>query len=261
MEWKTIRLEEDARGVATLTFARPDRLNALTVETMREIHLALDALHGRANLRLLVLAADGRHFTAGGDINMFRHMGKAPAEQRLQAALRGSMLSHRIACLPCPVVARVQGGAFGGGITLIAASDVAIAGAGARFAFTELRRGVVPTAALKALLTRIGTAAYKRYLFTGETFDAAEAQRIGLIDRAVPDGELDGAVDAAVAGCLGAAPGAAAAVKRALDLYDRSGPDALGIDGLYAFAESWANDEGREGAASFLEKRPPAWEV
>lgn len=261
MEWKTIRLEEDARGVATLTFARPDRLNALTVKTMREIHLALDTLHGRADLRLLVLAADGRHFTAGGDINMFRHMGEAPAEQRLQAALRGSMLSHRIACLPCPVVARVQGGAFGGGITLIAASDVAIAGTGARFAFTELRRGVVPTAALKALLTRIGTAAYKRYLFTGETFDAAEARRIGLIDRAVPDGELDGAVDAAVAGCLGAAPGAAAAVKRALDLYDRSGPDALGIDGLYAFAESWASDEGREGAASFLEKRPPAWEV
>ena len=261
MEWKTIRLEEDARGVATLAFARPDRLNALTAETMREIHLALDALHGRADLRLLVLAADGRHFTAGGDVNMFRHMGKAPAEQRLQAALRGSMLSHRIACLPCPVVARVQGGAFGGGITLIAASDVAIAGAGARFAFTELRRGVVPTAALKALLTRIGAAAYKRYLFTGETFDAAEAQRIGLIDRAVPDRELDGAVDAAVAGCLGAAPGAAAAVKRALDLYDRSGPDALGIDGLYAFAESWASDEGREGAASFLEKRPPGWEV
>ena len=261
MEWKTIRLEEDARGVATLTFARPDRLNALTVETMREIHLALDALHDRADLRLLVLAADGRHFTAGGDINMFRHMGTAPAEQRLQAALRGSMLSHRIACLPCPVVARVQGGAFGGGITLIAASDVAIAGAGARFAFTELRRGVAPTAALRALLTRIGTAAYKRYLFTGETFDAAEAWRIGLIDRAVPDEELDAAVDAAVAGCLGAAPGAAAAVKRALDLYDRSGPDALGIDGLYAFAESWASDEGREGAASFLEKRPPAWEL
>lgn len=261
MGWETIRLEEDARGVATLTLARPDRLNALTVETMREIHLALDALHGRTDLRLLVLAAEGRHFTAGGDINMFRHMGTAPAEQRLQAALRGSMLSHRIACLPCPVVARVQGGAFGGGITLIAASDVAVAGAGARFAFTELRRGVVPTAALKALLTRIGTAAYKRYLFTGETFDAAEARRIGLIDRAVPDEELDAAVDAAVAGCLGAAPGAAAAVKRALDLYDRSGPDSLGIDGLYAFAESWASEEGREGAASFLERRPPAWDL
>ncbi len=260
MEWKTIRLEEDARGVTTLTFARPDRLNALTAETMREIHLALDELHGRTHLRLLLLAAEGRHFTAGGDVNMFRHMGAAPAEERLQAALRGSMLSHRIARLPCPVVARVQGGAFGGGITLIAASDVAIAGAGARFAFTELRRGVAPTGALKALLTRIGTAAYKRYLFTGETFDADEAQRIGLVDLAVPDEKLDETVDAAVAGCLGAAPGAAAAVKRALDLYDRSGPDALGIDGLYAFAESWASEEGREGAASFLEKRPAVWE-
>ena len=261
MKWGTIRVEEDGRGVVTLTFARPDRLNALTVETMREVHLALDALHGRTDLRLLLLAAEGRHFTAGGDINMFRHMGTAPAEERLQAALRGSMLSHRIASLPCPVVARVQGGAFGGGVTLIAASDVAIAGAGARFAFTELRRGVVPTGALKALLTRIGSAAYKRYLFTGETFDAAEARRIGLVDRAVPDDSLDEAVEAAVAGCLGAAPGAAAAVKRALDLYDRSGPDALGIDGLYAFAESWAGEEGREGAASFLEKRPPGWQA
>ena len=261
MKWNNIRVEEDARRVVTLTFARPDRLNALTVETMREVHLALDALHGRTDLRLLLLAAEGRHFTAGGDIAMFRHMGTAPAEERLQAALRGSMLSHRIASLPCPVVARVQGGAFGGGTTLIAASDVAIAGAGARFAFTELRRGVVPTGALKALLMRIGPAAYKRYLFTGETFDAAEAQRIGLIDRAVPDESLDEAVRAAVAGCLGAAPGAAAAVKLALDLYDRSGPDALGIDGLYSFAESWASEEGREGAASFLEKRPPGWDA
>ena len=261
MKWKTIRVEEGAPGVVSLTFSRPDRLNALTVRTMQEIHRALDALHGRTDLRLLLLAAEGRHFTAGGDINMFRRMGAAPAEERLQAALRGSMLAHRIASLPCPVVARVQGGAFGGGVTLIAASDVAIAGAGARFAFTELRRGVVPTGALKALLTRIGTAAYKRYLFTGETFDAEEARRIGLIDRAVPDESLDEAVEAAVEGCLGAAPGAAAAVKRALDLYDRNGPDALGIDGLYAFAESWASEEGREGAASFLEKRPPGWQV
>ena len=259
MAWKAIRLEEDARGVATLTFARPDRLNALTADTMREVHLALDELHGRPGLRALLLAAEGRHFTAGGDIAMFRRMGAAPAEERLQAALRGSMLSHRIASLPCPVVARVQGGAFGGGVTLIAASDVAIAASGARFAFTELRRGVAPTGALKALLARIGTAAYKRYLFTGETFDAAEAHRIGLVDRAVPEEGLDDAVEAAVEGCLGAAPGAAAAVKRALDLYDRSGPDALGIDGLYAFAESWASEEGREGAASFLEKRPPVW--
>ena len=259
MNWKTIRLEEDDKAVATLTFARPDRLNALTVETMREIHLALDLLHRRADLRLLQLAAEGRHFTAGGDIGMFRHMGTAPAEERLQAALRGSMLSHRIARLPCPVVARVQGGAFGGGVTLIAASDVAIAGAGARFAFTELRRGIAPTGALQALLARIGTAAYKRYLFTGETFDAVEAHRIGLVDRVVPDDRLDEAVGAAVADCLGAAPGAVAAVKRALDHYDRNGPDALGIDGLYAFAESWASEEGREGAASFLEKRPPGW--
>ncbi len=260
MDWKTIRLQETAQGVVTLTFARPDRLNALTAETMREVHLALDALHGRKDMRLLVLAAEGRHFTVGGDIAMFRDMGAAPAEKRLQAALRGSMLSHRIASLPCPVIARVQGGAFGGGVTLIAASDVAIAGTAARFAFTELRRGVAPTGALKALLARIGSVNYKRYLFTGETFDAAEAHRIGLIDRAVPDEELDDAVQAAVTGCLGAAPGAAATVKRALDLYDRNGPDALGIDGLYAFAESWASEEGREGAASFLEKRPPRWE-
>jgi len=260
MKYAHIELERDERGVARLTFARPALFNALSVDMMREIHDALDRLHADNELRVLILSGQGEMFCAGGDINMFKAMGAAPAEERLQGAFRGTMLGARIANLPVPVVGRINGPAYGGGVGMVAACDIAVGSDTCRFAFTEMKRGVAPTAALPPLLMRVGPAVYKRYLFSGRRFDAVIAKAIGLLDEVVPSAELDAAVDREVADVLTGAPGAIRATKAAVDRIVRHGPDSVGIDGLYSFAEGWASEEGREGSASFLEKRKPYWD-
>ena len=260
MSYENIRLATDARGVATLTLARPALMNAMSVAMMREIHDALDRLHADPDVRVVVLTGEGEAFTSGGDINMFRAMGEAPLEERLQGAFRGITLGHRIARLPMPVVGRINGPAYGGGIGMAAACDITIGVESCRFAFTEVRRGVAPVAAAAGVIARIGAAPYRRLLLTGRRFDAAEALRIGLLDEVVPAAGLDAAVASAVSDLLAGAPGAQIRMKRAIAEVERNGPAADEAAGIYAFAESWASPEGREGAAAFLEKRRPAWD-
>jgi methylglutaconyl-CoA hydratase len=260
MVYENIKLDTDARGVARLTLARAEKLNALSVEMMREIHDALDRLATEDDLRALVLTGEGRTFCAGGDINMFKAMASEPREVRLASAMRGLGMAEKIAALPVPVVGRINGPAYGGSIGMLAATDVAIGAEEAKFAFTELRRGVVLGGAMLPVTGRIGPVAYKRLLFTGQSFDAHEALALGLLDEVVPKAELDGAVEAALQGILASAPKAAAAMKAAVNAAARRGNEGTIFDGINAFADSWASDEGREGTDSFLEKRKPYWD-
>ncbi len=260
MTYRNIKLTTDDRGVACLTLARAEKLNALSVEMMREIHDALDSLGRQDDLRALVLTGEGKVFCAGGDINMFKAMASEPREVRLAGAMRGLGMAEKITALPVPVVGRINGVAYGGSIGMLAASDIAIGTEDAKFAFTELRRGVVIGGAMLPVTTRIGPVAYKRLLFTGRAFDAREAMAIGLLDELVPADQLDAAVEAALQGILASAPKAAAAMKAEINAAARRGNEGTILEGINAFADSWASDEGREGTDSFLEKRKPYWD-
>ena len=259
MTYETIRLDIDHRDVARLTFARADKLNALNIEMMREIHDALDGLRSHDKLRALVLTGDGKVFCAGGDINMFKAMQAENREARLQAAMRGLTMAEKIAAMPCPVVGRVNGPAYGGSIGMIAACDIAIGAENCRFSFTELRRGLILKGGALPVITRIGPATYKRLLFTGEAFGANIAMGIGLLDLVVPMDDLDAAVATTLAGILQSAPNATAAMKDAINDLARRGNEGTVLEGIDAFADSWISDEGREGTDSFLEKRAPYW--
>jgi methylglutaconyl-CoA hydratase len=257
-----VLLDRDARGVATVTLNRPDRHNALSSPLIDELTAVLVQLHEDPTVRVVVLAAAGPTFCAGADIEEMRRAADAsPGDNEREARRLANLLVH-LDGLAHPVVARVQGHGFGGALGLIAACDVAIASEGARFALTEVRLGVVPAMISPFVVRAIGARQARRYFLTGERIDAATAERLGLVHRAVPAQALDGAVAALVAELLEGAPGAQADAKRLIrhvtgrsDSQDRE----FAVETAHWIARLRALEEGREGLDAFLERRAPAW--
>ncbi len=213
--------------------------------------------------RAILLSGAGRSFCAGADLQYMREVAAFSEEENRADALRLAALFAAIRRCPVFVLARVQGAALGGGCGLVAASDLVVAAAGARFGFTEVRLGIVPATISPYVIERIGAARARALFPTGEIFDAHEARRIGLVDRVAPDEELDGAMGRILGALLSAAPGAS---REAKALADRiAAASSIPLDpALAAETAGWiarlrASDEGREGIAAFLEKRPARW--
>jgi methylglutaconyl-CoA hydratase len=257
-----VLLERDARGVATVTLNRPERHNALSAALIDALTATLVRLHEDPSVRVVVLAAAGRTFCAGADIEEMRHAASAsPGDNEREARCLANLLIQ-LDALDHPVVARVQGHGFGGALGLIAACDVAIASEGAEFALTEVRLGIVPAMISPFVLRAIGARQARRYFLTAERFDAVAAERLGLVHQVVPPGALDAAVAGTVAELLRGAPGAQADAKRLIrhvagrsDDQDRE----FAVETSRWIARLRALEEGREGLTAFLERRPPAW--
>lgn len=257
---ETIRIDRDDRGVATLWLARAEKHNALSRPMMDELTQAAADLGADASVRVVVLAADGASFCAGGDLGWMREqMAADDATRRDGARALAGMLSA-LNLLPKPVIARVQGNAFGGGVGMMAVSDIVVAADTARFGLTEVRLGLIPATIGPYVLARMGEPAARRVFFSARLFDAAEAVDLNLVSRRVAAAELDAAVEAEVAPFLQAAPGAVAAAKaqcRAL------GPriDAAVIeDSIDRLVAVWQGAEAPEGISAFFEKRKPGWQ-
>jgi len=245
-------------AVARVTIRRPDVHNAFNETVIAELHDAFRAVAADDTVRVAVLAGDGPSFSAGADLEWMRRAADfSEAENRRDADALAAMLRAVAEC-PTPVVARVQGAAFGGGAGLVAAADLAVAGESARFGFTEARLGLVPATIAPWVVEKMGPGWALRLFLTGERFDAARATAIGLVYRAVPDAELDAAVDEVVAALLAGGPEALRACKQ-LVRHVASAPD--GVDAYTAdlIARVRSSDEGREGVRAFLEKRKPRW--
>ncbi|MCC6792689.1 MAG: enoyl-CoA hydratase/isomerase family protein [Thermomicrobiales bacterium] len=240
--------------VTRITLNRPERRNALSRALVRALHAAFSGLDPET--RVVLLAGAGPSFCAGGDIAEF-----AAAAEDGQAEGDAESLADclsAIATCPVPVVARIQGNAFGGGVGLLCAADIAIAADDARFSLSEARLGLVPAVISPYVLAALGPREGKARMLLAAPFDAAEALRIGLIQRAVPASELDGATDVAIADLLKSPPGALATIKRLPDLI--SGDAALTRHVTTALlTERLASDEAGEGLRAFLEKRPANW--
>ena len=257
--YETIRLETDARGVATLTLARPERHNAMSAAMIAELTEAADRLGRDAAVRAVVLTGAGESFCAGADLGWMRAQIEADGPTRAAEARRLAGMLSAFNTLPKPLIGRVQGQAFGGGIGMISVCDVAVAVEGARFALTETRLGLIPATIGPYVVARLGEAMARRVFMSARRFDAAEAVRLGLVAQAVPAEALDAAVEAEVAPYLQVAPGAVAAAKA---LVRRLGPpiDAAVIDEtIEALVRCWEGPEAREGIAAFFDRRPPPW--
>jgi methylglutaconyl-CoA hydratase len=257
---ETIRVSADARGVARLTLARADKHNALSAAMMDALAAAAAALGADPGVRVVVLAAEGATFCAGGDLGWMRAQVAADAAGRAAEARRLAHMLRDLNTLPKPLIGRIQGDAFGGGVGLMAVCDLCIGAETAGFALTETRLGLIPATIGPYVLARIGEAMARRVFMSGRRFAAAEAVTLGLLARAVPATALDAAVEAEVAPYLACAPGAVAAAKA---LARRFGPpigEAEIAASVAALAARWESAEAAEGLAAFFERRRPAWQ-
>ena len=243
---------------------RPHRRNAMSAAMMEAMDALLGELEADRAARVLVLEGAGGHFCAGLDLGeVAQTPGDEAAKLSAQVARNAATGARfaRIAALPQVVVARVQGGAFAGGLGFVCAADVALCDNTARFSAPEVRRGLVAAQILPWVVRRTGRAAAQRMVLQANVLDAAAAARIGLVHEALPDAAaLDAAVAALVADLLRGAPGAVAETKALLAALGPVAPEGYAAAGADAFARC-AVGEAKEGIAAFQEKRPPAWEA
>jgi methylglutaconyl-CoA hydratase len=246
--------------VARLAMERPALHNAFDDALVAALTDALDALATDAGVRVVVLEGAGASFSAGADLNWMRGMAAASEDANRDDALALARLLRTLDELPKPTIARVHGAAFGGGVGLVAACDIAIGVPEAKFGLTESRLGLLPAVISPYVVAAIGTRHARRYFATAVVFDAAEAQRMGLLHEVVDAADLDAAVQRQVDLLLKAGPIAAASAKALVrNVASASGPVAIDTLNAELIARLRVSPEGQEGIAAFLEKRKPKW--
>lgn len=261
MRYETIKVSEDGR-VATVTLARPDVRNAFNETMIAELTTAFEWLDAHEGVRAIVLAAEGPAFCAGADLNWMKRMaGYSDDENRADARKLARMLEAIHRCGK-PVIARVHGNAYAGGVGLVAASDIAVAVDGAKFCLSEARLGLIPATIAPYVTRAMGERAARRYFTTAEVFDSTRAAALGFIHEAVPADALDETVAKLAATLVANGPDAVRACKRLVaDVADRPLDASLIEQTAEWIARTRGGSEAREGIAAFLEKRTPAWRV
>ena len=240
---------DQAGDLLRVTMARPEQRNAFDAALIEELTTAFSQVG--EDVRVVVLAGEGKSFSAGADVEWMRNAIELSYEENVADARRLRMMLETIDSCPAPVLARVQGHALGGGCGLVACVDIAVSAPDVRFAFSEVKLGIIPAVISPFALAKIGPSAARRYFVTGERFDAATALRIGLVHELAED--LDAAVERVVAELRTAGPEAARHAKKLV--LER--PDGLGTE--RRIAQRRTADEGQEGLRAFLEKRNPSW--
>lgn len=250
----------DQRGVATITLNRPALHNAFDDELIARLTGALENAQADDSTRIVVLAANGKSFCAGADLNWMRRMADYSDDENFEDAMRLADMLQRLDELPKPTVAKVQGHALGGGVGLVACCDVALCAQSAKFALSEVRLGLMPSIISPFVVRAIGAREARRYFQTAERFDADEAYRIGLVHRVVTPVELDDSADEIIRSLLQGGPEAQAATKDFVALNHQSPINKeLLRDAAKRIANLRASAQGKEGVSAFLEKRPPQW--
>jgi methylglutaconyl-CoA hydratase len=255
----TIDFDIDARGVAYLTLARPEAHNAMNGMMYDEAREAVRSCETDPAIRALVLTGKGPSFCSGGDLKYQQAQATRPQGERIREASKLAHWLREIDTLSKPVVGRINGPAYAGGLGLIAVCDIAIGVETSVFAITEARLGLLPGMISPYVVRRIGVPAARRLFLTGRRISAGEAVAINLLTEAVPASSLDAAVDREIEMVLQCAPGALAASKRLIDYVANHNAADNFIYTVDRVAEMWAWDEAAEGIRSFVEKRRPAW--
>ena len=253
-------LVEVGGGVATLTLNRPEVHNAFDDALIARLTRALEDVAARDDVRVVVLAGTGKSFCAGADLaHMKKAAGFSEAENVADAQALARLLMV-LGGLPKPTVALVQGPAYGGGVGLVSACDIALAAERASFALTEVRLGLIPAVIGPFVVRAIGESHSRRFMLTGERFGAETALRIGLVHEVVPAETLQARGGEIVEMLLQCSPDAHRRAKALIDaVAGRPIDQALADDVASRIAAARASDDGREGIAAFLEKRPPKW--
>ena len=261
-EWsgyRTVRFTVEREVIARVTLTRPAARNAFDAPMIEEVTACFADIAAQGDLRAVVLAAEGEAFCAGADVNWMRASANATEEENQADARRMAAMFRSIDECPVPVVGRVHGVAFGGGVGLVACCDVVVAEQDARFCFSEVRLGLIPAVISTFAMAKIGRGQARRWFLTAEVIPADTARAVGLVHEVVPAERLDAAVDAIVAALVGNGPFAVreakALIRRVVDL-ERGEAIEHCADTI---ARVRVSPEAQEGLRAFLEKRDPAW--
>lgn len=250
----------DSRGVARLTLNRPDIRNAFNEQLIGDICEAMGRLSNDANVRAIVLTGAGKAFSAGADLNMMQRAAKYSAAENKDDARRLAHMLSSIYHSPKPTVALVNGPAMGGGLGLIAACDIAVGADTSFFALSEVRVGLIPAVISPFVIQAITVRQARRLFLTGERFDAATAQRIGLLHKVVPADTLNDALEETLGELLVCGPQSQELTKELIrKVAYRPFGEAVMEETATMIAKTRASAEGREGVTAFLEKRKPTW--
>ncbi|MFZ6693108.1 enoyl-CoA hydratase/isomerase family protein [Undibacterium sp. SXout20W] len=246
--------------LATVTLNRPDVRNAFNETTIAEITQVFQQLDADTSVRAVVLAANGPAFCAGADLNWMKKMADyTHAENLADAGQLAAMLAAIYRCSK-PVVAKVQGDCYAGGMGLVAACDIAVSVDTANYCLSEVKLGLIPATISPYVIKAMGESAARRYFITAERFAASEAQRIGFVHEVVNAEALDSKVAEIVKALVSNSPNAVKQAKKLVqDVASREITPELVAATVEGIAQIRASEEGREGVRSFLEKRKPSW--
>jgi len=251
---------ERSAGVATLTMNRPERHNAFDDAIITTLTARLRELEADPAVHVVVLAASGKSFSAGADLNWMQRMATYTEDENYRDALALADLMATLDGLAKPTIARVQGAAYGGGVGLVACCDIVLAAESARFCLSEVRLGLIPGAISPYVVKAMGEQQARRYFVTAEVFDASEARRIGLVHDVVAPDMLDERLAELLAGLAQNGPLAMAGSKELARYVGRGPVDRAMIEETARrIAAIRVSAEGQDGMAAFLEKRKPGW--
>lgn len=258
--FETLVVSERAPGVAQVTMARASVFNAFDETMIGELDAAFARLEADPAVRVIVLAGDGKHFSAGADLQWMQRASHATLDWNVADARRFAGMLARVERCSKPTVARVQGAALGGGVGLTAVCDLAIAADSASFSVSEAKFGILPSVIGPYVTNAVGKRQARRLALTTERIGAAEALAMGLVTKVVPPVALDAAVDEAVSQLLAGGPNAQAEIKQLFaQLHEGPVTDAVVELTAQTIARVRGTDEAREGFAAFLGKRPAKW--
>lgn len=256
----SVLLEINAQGVATVTLNRPNVHNAFDHHLINQLTLIFQSLDSNNSVRVMVLAANGKSFSAGADINWMQRMASYTYQENLADANALANMLQLLNTLKVPTIARVQGAAFGGAIGLIACCDMAIGSKLSKFCLSEVKLGLIPATISPYVIEAIGARQARRYFSTAEVFSARRARRFGLLNEAVAEEELDRTIENIIENILKNSPLAITAAKQLIqDVKQINNP----VDIISVTSEKIArirvSEQGQEGLNAFLQKRPANW--
>ncbi len=261
MTYETIAFHKRADGVARLALNRPEAKNAMNGTMYDEARAVVAEIDGDPEVRVVVLTGEGSAFCSGGDFKYQQAQAKRPEAERLAEASKLALWLGELDRLSKPVIGRINGAAYGGGLGLVSVCDVAVAPADVRFCLSEASLGLMPSMISPYVVRKMGASNARSVFLNSRVFSAREALEFGILHEVVEPAELDDAVERQVQLFLRCAPGAVAETKRLIDFVDRESPEASYRYTVDLVARMWASDEAAEGIASFLQKREPRWRV
>ncbi len=258
MAYTTVKYNKDGK-IARVTFCRPEIHNAFNGTVITEMADVFAQIAADDDIRVVVLTGEGKSFCAGADLNWMRAVVKQSFEQNLAESNALADLFYQIYSLKRPVVGRINGAAIGGGTGFVAVCDIAIAGASAKFSFSEVKIGVVPACIGPYVIRKMGEGKARELFITGERMAADRAFEVGLVNRVVDDAQLDAEVEKLVKTILSSGPEAVAMAKKLVSEVPSMTPDEFKPYTAEMIARLRISDEGQEGMDAFLNKRKPAW--